>query len=71
MAHGELDDKIPISFGEHNFNALKTTKKQFVRVKNAGHFDLQAKGGNEYWLKMMNFILKNSIFAQNINKNEY
>jgi uncharacterized protein len=61
MAHGESDDKIPISFGENNFNALKTAEKQFIRIKGAGHFDLQSKGGFDYWIKMKNFILKNAI----------
>ena len=45
-----------VSFGEHNFEALKTTDKQFVRVNNAGHFDLHQKGGLEYWQKMKTFI---------------
>lgn len=61
MAHGIDDNKIPISFGERNFNNLKTTDKQFIRVQDAGHFDLHEKGGTAYWEKMKQFILKNKI----------
>ncbi|MBL7817523.1 MAG: alpha/beta fold hydrolase [Saprospiraceae bacterium] len=60
MAHGTSDDKIPISFGENNFSALKSSNKQFVRVEGAGHLDLNQKGGTDYWEKMKLFLLKNT-----------
>ncbi len=60
MAHGDSDKKIPCSFGENNYNALKTTDKQFVYVKGAGHTNLHTKGGAAYWEKMKAFILKNT-----------
>ncbi len=64
VAHGDSDNKIPIAFGENNYNALKTTDKQFIRVRGAGHFDLHQKGGNEYWEKMKAFILKNAEYTE-------
>jgi pimeloyl-ACP methyl ester carboxylesterase len=60
MAHGVLDDKIPFSFGQNNFNALKTANKQFIPVAGAGHFDLQQRGADTYWADMKDFILKNT-----------
>lgn len=73
MAHGDSDNKIPIAFGENNFNALKTADKQFIRVQGAGHFDLHLKGGFEYWEKMKAFILKNTADTEGVDfkpKNE-
>ena len=72
MAHGVVDDKIPFTFGQNNFKALKTLDKQFIAVEGAGHFDLHEKGGAAYWAKMTDFILKNAADTEgvkNINVN--
>ncbi len=57
MAHGTKDEKIPLAFGENNFNHLKTTQKEFVRVEGAGHLNLHSKGGADYWKKLSGFIV--------------
>jgi uncharacterized protein len=67
MAHGENDNKIPITFGENNFNALKTTEKQFIRVQGAGHLNVHQKGGVAYWEKMKAFILKHTTIFEGHN----
>ena len=59
MAHGTRDEKIPFSFGENNFNHLKTKQKEFVRVEGAGHLNLHLNGGVDYWNKLSAFIAQN------------
>jgi hypothetical protein len=63
MAHGTADEKIPISFGEHNFSNIQSQDKTFVRVPEAGHNNLHATGGDAYWDKVSAFILKNEARA--------
>lgn len=58
FAHGTIDDKIPLSFNLINYKNIKSKEKEFHKIKNAGHFDLQTKGGNEYYYKIINFINK-------------
>ena len=56
MVHGDADEKIPISFNFDNFNALKTTDKEFFIVKGAGHENVSEIGGTIYQQKVLEFI---------------
>jgi uncharacterized protein len=56
MIHGDADKKIPIAFNLDNFNALKTTDKEFYIVKGAGHEDVREVGGAAYEQKMLEFL---------------
>ncbi|MBK8722398.1 MAG: alpha/beta hydrolase [Saprospiraceae bacterium] len=60
MAHGDNDQKIPISFGSENFENIKSTNKQFIVVPGAGHFDLHKIGGENYLNQVFEFIKQNS-----------
>lgn len=56
MIHGDADEKIPIAFNLDNFNALKTSDKEFFTVKNAGHEDVGEMGGAAYQQKLLDFL---------------
>ena len=56
MVHGDADEKIPIAFNLDNFNALKTTDKEFFIVKNAGHDNVSEVGGAIYQQKLLEFL---------------
>jgi uncharacterized protein len=56
LIHGDADEKIPITFNLDNFNALKTTDKEFYIVKGARHEDVREVGGAAYEQKMLEFL---------------
>lgn len=56
MVHGDADEKIPIAFNLDNFNALKTTDKEFFIVENAGHDNVSEVGGAIYQQKLLDFL---------------
>ena len=56
MVHGDADEKIPIAFNLDNFNALKTTDKEFFIVENAGHENVSEVGGAIYQQKLLDFL---------------
>ena len=56
MVHGDADEKIPIAFNLDNFNALKTTHKEFFIVKDAGHDNVSEVGGALYQQKLLDFL---------------
>ena len=56
MVHGDTDEKIPIAFNLDNFNALKTTDKEFFIVKGAGHDNVSEVGGALYQQKLLDFL---------------
>lgn len=56
MVHGDADEKIPITFNLDNFNALKTTDKEFFIVKNARHDNVREVGGAIYQQKLLDFL---------------
>ncbi len=56
MVHGDADEKIPIAFNLDNFNALKTTDKEFFIVENAGHENVSKVGGAIYFQKLLDFL---------------
>lgn len=61
IAHGDKDMNISYKYGQSLFDALKTTKKEFILVEGGGHFDLFQKGGANYKEKLMQFIDVNLI----------
>ena len=56
MIHGDADEKIPINFNLDNFNALKTSDKEFFVVKGAGHENVGEIGGTKYQQKLLDFL---------------
>ena len=56
VVHGDADEKIPIDFNLDNFDALKTTDKEFFIVKGAGHEDVKEVGGVAYEQKILSFL---------------
>lgn len=56
MVHGDADKKIPIAFNLDNFNALKTSDKEFFIVRGAGHEDVGEVGGSAYQKKLHDFL---------------
>ncbi len=58
MSHGSKDNRIPVSFGLKNFNALKTNEKIWELVDGANHHTVHKKGGAVYFEKMKAFIFR-------------
>ncbi|HEY9700909.1 MAG TPA: alpha/beta fold hydrolase [Allocoleopsis sp.] len=58
MAHGDMDEKIPIHFNEDNFKALKSNDKEFFVVKGANHNNVGDIGGEKYRQKILSFLRK-------------
>lgn len=56
IAHGNIDDKIDISYGIKNYNNLKSNEKKFIEINDAGHFNLWEKGGDEYFQEVLDFL---------------
>ncbi len=56
MIHGDADEKIPLSFNQDNFKALKTSDKEFYIVKGAGHEDVREVGSAVYEQKLLGFL---------------
>ena len=58
IAHGDNDENINYTYGEQLYKNAASQQKEFVLVKDAGHFDVYAKGGKNYENKLMTFINK-------------
>lgn len=56
IVHGEKDDHIPISDGKQIFSNLTTPFKKWLVIKSAGHYDMQAMGGEEYQKQIIEFF---------------
>lgn len=65
LVHGDQDDRINIQYGKDNFMAIPSTKKEFITVKGAGHLDVWAIGGAEYFNKTVQFITENTLSKAN------
>lgn len=55
MIHGTADGIIPFWHGQKLYE-LATVPRQFYAVKNAGHNNIFAVGGQEYWDVIKNFV---------------
>jgi len=58
IAHGDADENINYTYGEQLYKNAASPQKEFILVKDAGHFDVYAKGGKDYGNKLINFIKK-------------
>jgi alpha-beta hydrolase superfamily lysophospholipase len=58
IAHGDQDENINYIYGKRLFENTASAEKEFILVKGAGHFDMFAKGGEDYKYKLMKFINK-------------
>ncbi|WP_420574907.1 alpha/beta hydrolase [Kordia sp.] len=58
LAHGDHDQNINYTYGKRLYENLASAEKEFVLVKDAGHFNLGQIGGETYAKKLMNFIEK-------------
>lgn len=54
--HGDRDNKIPIEFNLRNYNAVQSTEKQWITVKNAGHNNLWHAQGSDLKVQVLLFI---------------
>ncbi|WP_430411800.1 hypothetical protein [Kordia sp.] len=50
------EKKILYFFGKQRYENAASQQKEFVLVKDAGHFDVYTKGGKDYGNKLLNFI---------------
>ncbi len=55
IVHGTHDRVIPFEFGKQLYDQAKMPK-QFIRIEDANHNDLQSTYGQQYWLGIMSFI---------------
>jgi uncharacterized protein len=58
LAHGDMDNKIPMAFNQDNFSALKSKDKEFYIVKGANHDNVGEIGGEVYRNKILDFLKK-------------
>ncbi len=58
MAHGDKDERIPLSFGRVNFENLASTEKEWHTVHGAGHNQVAQAGGPAYQQAMLDFVKK-------------
>lgn len=59
LAHGDSDENILPKYGQQLFENLKSKRKEFHLIKDAGHFDLFEKGGKDYENNILKFIESN------------
>jgi len=58
LVHGNKDNKIDISYGRKNYQALSLSKgKAFIEVENASHINVWKRGGEDYFEKVWRFII--------------
>jgi hypothetical protein len=55
VAHGARDTVVPVGMGERVF-AAAARKGQFLLVEDAGHNDVEARGGERYWQWLVNAL---------------
>lgn len=58
LIHGEQDKNISVDYAQQIFQAIPTTKKQFIRIPGADHFNVFEKGGSRLHDQLMNFLAK-------------
>lgn len=56
LAHGDKDARIKHEYGKQLFENLAAKDKTFELVKGAGHLNLGEIGGEEYYIKVVDFI---------------
>ncbi len=56
MAHGERDERIPISFGKINFEHLTSEKKEWHTVAGGTHLTMWQAGGEPYIQLIFKFL---------------
>lgn len=56
MAHGDADERIPMTFGRTNYEHLATPYKQWYTVPGAGHNNMWAAGGQPYQQALLRFL---------------
>ena len=56
LAHGDEDERIAFAYGEKLFKNLAAKDKTFELVPGAGHLNLGAIGGEQYYKKVLSFI---------------
>ncbi len=60
LVHGSEDKKIDIKYAKENFQSIKSTKKELLKLDKAGHLNLWKIGGEAYFEKAVDFIANNS-----------
>ncbi|MCB0523228.1 MAG: alpha/beta hydrolase [Saprospiraceae bacterium] len=58
VMHGDQDDKIPMSFGKHNFDAIPHENKEWVSVSGARHNNLWETDGKHLQTVLYEFLDK-------------
>lgn len=58
MAHGDADDRIKPDYGRQIFAGLATPDKEIHIIPGAGHFNVMARGGDEYRNAILVFLRK-------------
>ncbi|WP_258542429.1 alpha/beta hydrolase [Parvicella tangerina] len=56
LVHGTADDRIDITYGKRNFNALASENKEFVQIEGANHVNVWEVGGETYNKKCLEFL---------------
>ncbi len=58
LAHGDQDERITYTYGELLFKNLAATHKTFELVKGAGHLNVGEVGGEGYYKRVMDFVMR-------------
>ena len=56
IAHGSGDTVIPVDHGKKLYALVRSPGKRFFEVKGAGHNDIIAVAGAEYWRSLADFL---------------
>lgn len=56
VVHGDADEKISVQYGRRLYNALASEDKQLEVVRGAGHFNLDAVGGERLQQKVAQWM---------------
>jgi dipeptidyl aminopeptidase/acylaminoacyl peptidase len=58
IVHGNKDNRINIKYGKANFQKIKSLNKEFLEVDSANHLNVWQTGGEDYFIKALNFLEK-------------
>jgi uncharacterized protein len=58
IAHGGVDNRVNNNYGKEIFENLASKQKEFILVDSAKHTNVWSKGGDEYFQRVLSFILK-------------
>jgi len=61
LVHGIEDGRVNIHHGKRNFEEMDTSNKEFISIKNANHTNLWRTGGEKYFQKTNDFIVRNTV----------